>query len=457
MTYSNMYLLTKDMLNSAPKRTKSEHDLFLYETSLELVDSYDIFYDGNELISQDFGMADRVYHAATELLERVGVHFNDKDIVLEISKEDIEKRLQLQRRSFMIGEDADRMTLNFRNVLDDKMPFIIGGPTAMPLSAEMYIPIHRSYAKVDLIDSLGPGTIHSYLEPGLVKELSSFYSAHESISYMKQACSLEGRPGICCLPPPFIEDVWNSISIANPKFMSMGDFQEIYPLPDLSTNMDEILRAVHYKLLGVNHLCTHTLVMGGMTSISAEQFAIQVVAEALKSKVLYSGVFFKNPTNVHLPTSTSFETMWASFISSIALSRNTRSQFGTVISNSAGPCTKMSFYETAVQTIGYVVCGDDLLSGPILNNGSIVDHAAGLESQFMAEVAELATTLSIEDANFLAMELFNKYKNKVKKPDVGKTFKECYNLTTLEPTAEYRTQHTKVTKEIYDLMVGGLA
>ncbi len=55
------------------------------------------------------------------------------------------------------------------------------------------------------------------------------------------------------------------------------------------------------------------------------------------------------------------------------------------------------------------------------------------------------------------MFLFKKYKYKVKNPDVGKTFKECYDLTTLEPTAEYRAKHTKVTKEIYDLMVNGLA
>ena len=57
----------------------------------------------------------------------------------------------------------------------------------------------------------------------------------------------------------------------------------------------------------------------------------------------------------------------------------------------------------------------------------------------------------------LTLILFKKYKYKVKNPDVGKTFKECYDLTTLEPTAEYRAKHTKVTKEIYDLMVNGLA
>lgn len=454
--FNNMYLPTRQKFDKRQKLTQREHELLIYETTLELAKSYDISFNRRELIPSDLKMADRVYNAAIELLERVGVFFSDEEKALELNREDIWAAIQSKRRSFMIGEGADATQLRFRDVLDDRMPVIMGGPTAIPVSSEMYVPIHRSYAKVGTTDSIGPATIHRLPGDDLIKPLVSLYSAHEAISGLKQACKLEGRPGLCCISPPFVEDVRTALSIANPGIMGPGDFQEMYPLPDLTAKTDEIVKASHYKLIGSNYLCTHQLVMGGMTNGSAEQFAIQIVAEALKSNTLYSGIFFKVPTNVKMPTSTSADTLWASSLASIAISRNTHCISGTVVNNSAGPCTKMSFYETAVQTIGCTVCGDDIISGPVLNNGSMVDHAAGLESQFMAEIAELARTLSIEDSNFLCMQLYEKYRNKVKMPETGKSFSECYDLTTLAPSIEYRNKYSSVIKEIFELLSNGL-
>ncbi|MEL4305262.1 monomethylamine:corrinoid methyltransferase [Methanococcoides sp. LMO-2] len=453
---NNMYLRKQQALDKRQKRTRGEHETLIYETSLELVDAYDIFYDEGELISSNFHMADRIYNAAIELLEHVGVLFDDEDRVLELNRNEIISAIRNKKRSFKIGEGIDATTLHFRDVLDNQMPLIMGGPNSSPISFEMFVPIHRSYAKIGMLDSIAPGIIHEFPNSMLIKPFYELYSVHEAASNLKQACNLEGRSGLCCVSPPFVEDIRASISIANSNSMGTGDFQEFYPRPDLTATNDEIVRAVHYKMVGLNYLCTHSVIMGGMTSASAGQFAIELVAEAIKSNVLYSGIFFKNPTNVQLPTSTTLNTLWASFMSSIALSRNIHIPYGNVIRNSAGPCTKMSFYETAVQTIGSVVCGDDIVAGPILNNGSMVDHAAGLESQFMAEIAELATTLSLEDANLLCLQLFSKYKNKIKKVDTGKTFSECYDITTLEPSAEYRTKYDEVIKEIYGILTDGI-
>ena len=203
-------------------------------------------------------------------------------------------------------------------------------------------------------------------------------------------------------------------------------------------------------MTGSNFLCS-PMVIRGITADSPEQFAVEIVAEALKSQVIYgASVFVKYPA--HINPADSFKTMWASFLASMALSQNNVCFHGSVVNNSAGPCTEMMMYETAVQTIGYVACGCDLLSGPVSNNGNISNHVAGLDAQFMAETARFAVDLSRRDANYLCLELFSRYKHKLTSPDIGMSFGECYNIDTLEPSREYLDLYESMIDDVYQTL-----
>jgi methylamine--corrinoid protein Co-methyltransferase len=440
------------MLNGK-KIEEKEHERLLYETNMELVREYDIHFDGEEMIPSDPYMADRVFDAAIYLMEEVGVYSIDTGRVIELTREEIINGIRNTKESYNIGEGLDAKTIVFRDVLDDRTPLILGGPCGAPISIESYIQIHRSYAKLNVIDALAPASIYEIPESTYYKTPLNLHSAHASINYVKEASALEGRPGMCCSTPPFIEDIRAALSIANPTFTKKGDMHEIYQQLDLKTNFDAITKAIHYRATGTLYICDQGILLGGRTIVSPEQLAVQIVAEGLKSKLIHNGhMYFKEPDLLQTGAASSRDTLWASFMASMAITRNTQYIHGTDISNSAGPCSEMMMYETATQTIGNVVCGTDVLAGPISNAARLIDHSAGLDSLFMANIAKLATSLSIADANHLCEGIYAQYKDKMKKPDMGKSFEECYYFNTIEPTSEFLQIYDNVIRRVYEIL-----
>ncbi|MDD4497409.1 MAG: monomethylamine:corrinoid methyltransferase [Methanosarcinaceae archaeon] len=436
------------------KRTESEHERLIYKSTLDLGESHNIFYEKDSMVPCDVKMADRVFDAAVNLLEEVGILCTDTNRVIELDKTEIKRSLQNSCPAFTMGEGAESIRVVSRHILDRRVPMICGGPSAVPITENMFIPVHRSYAKINLVESIAPASFHSMdLEHHKFKgNPLNMLDAHKAVKFIKEACRLEGRGNICCFAPPFIDDPKAAISIANPEFMGHGDIQEIYPLIDLKANLGEISRAIHHQSIGSYYNSASILIMGGITTAIPEQFAVEMTAEVLKNKVLYQSQMSSiHPNHLQSPASRSPEVLWASFITSMAISRNSRYIHGTVINNFSGPCTESMMYETAVQTIGSTVCGSDYLSGPVSNAGNELNHSCGLDSLFMAKIAELATALSLKDANYLCTELYNKYSGK--KPEFGKTFEECYDLKTIEPSEEYYTIYEQSMGQVYDLLV----
>lgn len=434
------------------KRTEREHDALIYEKSMELVKSHDLFFDQEYLIPSDLEMADRLYDAAINLLEDVGVFCIDTGRVIELSRKEIVRCIRNACSSFSTGENSELTQVSYRNVLDEGMPVILGGPTSAPISEELFIAVHRSYAKYSSVDSIAPGSINSSNVQSYGKgNPLVMLEGHNAVNLVKEACRLEGRSGISCVSPPFIEDTKTAISIANSKFMGLGDLQELYPLPDLKTDFNRISRALHYISIGTSFVTSTKMIMGTMTNAIAEQFAIEIVAELLKSRIIYSSpLVYAHPCSLQNSASRSIETLWASFMASMAVSRNSHLLHGIVINNSSGPCTESMMYETAVQTIGCVVCGADSIAGPLPNKGGLPDHAGGLDSFFMAKIAEIATSLSLDDANYLCMELYNRYAGQ--KPELGQSFNECYDLNKIEPSEEYHDIYDRVMDQVYDTL-----
>lgn len=444
----------KNLMNQimkGEKCDKSSHEQNIFETTLELIDVFEIEFDADNLIQNDENIADRVFWAAVELLEKVGIYSSDAKKVFKVPRNEILSSIRNARNGIFIGENIDKKFFGSRNVYKNQMPMIMGGPASSPISDELFIPIHRSYVKLNSIDSIAPGKLHSF--DYRITNNNPFHldNAHKSIDYLKRSCKLEARAGLCIVTPPFIEDTASAISITHPRFMDLGDLQEIIVGTNLQVTYDELLRTIHYHETGFGYMCTDMVVMDNDTT--AEQFAIKQVVEALKSKLIYQpSIHYKYPSHIESAPSGSLETLWASFIASMALSRNTDHLKGTVVQNSAGPCTEMAMYETAIQTIGCIVCGDDTVSGPMLNRGSMVDHSAGLDALFMAEISKLATKLSINDANYLCLQLYDTYKSFIDQPNAGQSFVDCYDVETIEPNREYEEIYEKVMDTIYGLI-----
>jgi methylamine--corrinoid protein Co-methyltransferase len=434
------------------KRTESEHDSLIYETSLDLVESYGILYDPDELIP-NMDMADRIFDAAIDLIDEVGVLCIDTNRIIEINKKEIKRLLKNPCSEFTVGEGAESTHVSFRNILDEKVPFIIGGPAGVAISDEFFTPAHCSYAKINVASAITPGSLQSLATKHYFKENpQNIADAQHTIALVKESCRLQGRPGICCLTPTTIEDIRSAISIANPIFMGKGDLQEIFPKSPLKTELDKLSRVVHYMGTGCYYVSTSYILLGSLTVSIPEQFAIQATAEMIISRVLYrASMVYLHSSSLKGSVSTSPEALWASLISSVAITRNTRILHGVTINNLSGPCTESMMYETALQTIGHTVCGADSLCGPIPNKGSALNHVSGFETLFMANIAEFATSLSLSDANYLCKELYTQ-KLANKKPEFGKAFDECYDINEIKPTDEYHEVYDKAYNQIYSIM-----
>jgi len=439
-----------DMINNGTKIAESEHEKMIYEVCHELADLYEIRYDPKVLVPADKEMASRVLDAAIDLLEMTGVYSIDTKKIIPIPREKTLRSIQNSRSYLNIGEGRDKYLLHLKSGPENKMPLIMGGPNASPVTPDMYVPIHRSYAKYTDVNSIAPAYLDLPPSNYMKRGPANLMHAREAVQYVKEACALEGRPDMCIVTPPHIEDPVAAVSVANPRFMGLGDLQEIIPRMDLKINYDELSRIYHYRMTGSNYMSS-PMVLPSITTDSPEQFAIKIVAEDLKSQVIYNAsVAFKYPA--HINSGDYLKTLWASFIATTAISSNEVCLQGAVVNNFAGPCTEMMMYETALQTIGYVVSGCDILSGPVSNSGNISNHVAGLDAQFMAEIAHFALDLSRKDANYLCLELFSRYKHKLTAPDFGMAFNECYNVETVEPRQEYLDLYENMINEVYKIL-----
>ncbi|MCD4702941.1 MAG: monomethylamine:corrinoid methyltransferase, partial [Methanosarcinaceae archaeon] len=209
------------------KRDQITHEKLILENTLELIDAFEIEYNNEYILSSNENMADRIFWAAVDLLENVGIFSPDANRAFNVSRNEILSNIRNARTGMFIGENIDKIFFGSRNTYKNHLPMIMGGPAMAPISPEYYVPIHRSYIKLNSIDSIAPGVFYCSDHRVTTNNPLHLINAHRSIDYLKRACTLEARSGMCIVTPPFIEDPVSAISITNSRFMSQGDLQEI--------------------------------------------------------------------------------------------------------------------------------------------------------------------------------------------------------------------------------------
>ena len=66
----------------------------------------------------------------------------------------------------------------------------------------------------------------------------------------------------------------------------------------------------------------------------------------------------------------------------------------------------------------------------------------------MAEVAHAAEKLTRQEADGIVKKLVKKYEKKLKPIEKGKPFQDCYDLETVQPTAEWQGMYEAACKGI---------
>ena len=96
------------------------------------------------------------------------------------------------------------------------------------------------------------------------------------------------------------------------------------------------------------------------------------------------------------------------------------------------------------------VSGRELLSGSAAAKGVILDRFTGMEARVMGEAARCAAGQKVSDMNETIANLYKIYEPTYQNQDIGKTFQECYDVTTVKPTKEYLEVYDKALQTIRD-------
>ncbi|ADI74320.1 Monomethylamine methyltransferase MtmB [Methanohalobium evestigatum Z-7303] len=436
------------------QKKEKKHDMEVFQKAEELAEEYDIKYDNESFVPDDDELADSVFEAGIDLLSSTGVYCIDTERIIPVDKDDILKSIY-SLKELEIGKYREKVPVPERCPVDSTPPVIIGGPMGGTVSEENFLNVHLSSAREPLVQGIYAGVIDK-LEGKGIKPKSPFemYAALKEARLEKLSTRIAGREGLALMGPgtPTISQAYMLVSAD--ELYSESDPQEVSQLDELKTDYETFYKSIYHQEHGNHYLSGQCPIFGGTSIASAPGLAIVDVAETIQAKIV-TGASFHVSGAIHVNTNSSStkEVIWASSLSSIALSRNMNYYKARYYWNQAGCCTDMMFYETAAQAIADTVSGRDILIGPAGARGGTADHSTGLESRFMAEIAHMATDLNLSEANDIVSKIYSKYKDRFTNPPTGKPFDECYVVNSeydMEPTDEYINLYKSILSEIED-------
>ncbi len=138
---------------------------------------------------------------------------------------------------------------------------------------------------------------------------------------------------------------------------------------------------------------------------------------------------------------------WAMGVANQAVSRNTPGVLHSINNQVAGPCTKMVLYESLVGMTNMAASGVSNVVGTRSAGGRLTNYLTPLEHQYAGEVYKAAAGMSREQANEIARCFIPKYEEQLRQRPDGKSFKECYDVEQLTPTAEWQRMYDEVREE----------
>ena len=178
-------------------------------------------------------------------------------------------------------------------------------------------------------------------------------------------------------------------------------------------------------------------IFGGWAGGIEETSIVNVATHLAAFIMLGADWHLDGPIHVRWGNTTAREALMVAGHACRAVDRNTHLLLGNQYYTSAGPCTEMCLLEAAAQAITDTASGREIISGNASAKGVALDYTTAMEARFMAYAARAVVGLETEKVNIMLDKLVSLYEKNFKEAPKGKTFQECYNVTTLSPSDEY--------------------
>ena len=435
---------------NGPICTERDFDLAIFVPNLrKVLQKYDIKYDPQNPIPADDDFADRVWEAAMEFLVATGMFCLDTERRILFTREEIEGALQTGPSGSVYGDGKDARIMP-RRYPEDKTPPWCSGCGAGPVSKEEYvINIVKTYAEDALSDGITAPCITNV--DGLPVQAGSptaIEGAIRTIILTREGLRRAGRPGLAV-----VNEVASAIKAAehigghrfgDPKV----DHLEIGLIHELKIDLDALNKIMYTQSLNNLTFAENGVIIGGYAGGPAGVAVVTAAYNPVDMLVVRGAAQHPFIVPIEKGTTSRRDCIWARAAGLQALSRHSPLPAVGSGYSSAGPMTKMSYYEFAAWVIANVVSGGSCEMG-VPYRGVLIDHCGPMEDIFANGIAHAVAGMSRKEANKIVLALLAKYEDKIPDPPTGKPYPEYYD-TTARPNKECIALYREMRKEMSD-------
>ncbi|MBW2059558.1 MAG: monomethylamine:corrinoid methyltransferase [Deltaproteobacteria bacterium] len=439
---------------TGPYISEMDFDLGFDSELREIIMKYGIKYDPENPIPNNDQLADDLFQAGLEFYERVGTFCVDSQRIIKFTREEILEALATAPTNSVFGEGKDAKPMPVRPPESDLPPWCFVGAVGAACTDEYLLStLVEGYGLVPMADSITTPSLKTINGMTVVVNTPlEILACIRTVELSRSALRKSGRPGLP-ITNSIASAVTDASKIAGSQFgLRPSDGWVMGSMAEMKINYQRMNEIAYVLSLGGNILSETSPMLGGYCG-GPEGVAVANVAYHFQAMMVQRGVLHLSfPIQFKHACNTSRDVLWAISLSNQAISRNSRFPLITIEILSAGPGTEMCFYENAAQLITDLVSGGSF-EGPGVGKNAHVDHQNPWEARFSTEVAYATLGMKRDTANEIVKDLLSRYESKIPEAPVGKRFQDCFNVETLEPTAEYLDLYGKVREEMrkYDL------
>jgi methylamine--corrinoid protein Co-methyltransferase len=411
--------------------------------------------DTENPINTDDELADTFFKAGFELALDSGLLCTDTERIIEITEAEIKKALEEAPKEVVFGKGPDATLMKTR-IPEDKHPALFGSPMGNLISEDVYIPLHQGIAQVHEVDIFGGSTIPTIFGRRVLagtpyETLVGRYQAQLT----REALWRAGRPGMASRAVATSPTAYGQLG----GFGTAGGFDpevdiaSILTPSELMTNYEILHKVANAVICGARTRIQSASIIGGYLGSPEAAPLAQIACSILILTLFRADIIGGTLIDARYGGDCGRHGMWAESIHGQALSRNTDLLARHTVNQTAGPCTEMILYESAVGLLNLSTSGLSFYQGPRSGGGKHADHLTPLECKFCGEILKKSAGMTRKQANDIAKVLIPKYEGDLHEPPKGKRFQDCYDIDKLEPSKEWLGIYHKVTQEVADLGV----
>ncbi len=425
----------------------------VYFTLKGLIEKYDIKYDPENPVPDDDAMADRVFEAAVEFFVECGVFCKDTNRIAHFTRDAALDAVANHPGLCRFGEGKEARAMRPRKPDSHTRPWCHVGSGIVASTEDIAFRTVEGYASITAADSMSvPALSMLDGQPVTTGTPSEILAAIRSIRIARDACRQAGRPGL-----PIINllataaSALGTIAASNPRFgLRRSDGWIVGALSEMKTNWEMLSKVAYATNSGGNVVLAGAPFLGGYGG-GPEALAVLNAAYVFLGILVYRCDYYLSlPMHIRVGTSSTRDVIWATALSSQAISRNTNMPTLTLAYVAGGPWTESFFYEGAACIAASVASGVSTQT-PHPAKALLADHVTPLEMQTSVEIQLACAGMTRKEANRVVKRLLPKYEDGLMTAPAGKSYVECFDLSRGTAKPEYVDFVDRIKKELVEV------